>query len=1026
MSPTLVILTGVFQTVLSASLHVALLIVMVLVVQRLFRRQISSQCRYLLWLLVVGRLLFPMVPQSSLSLLGLFQWSGQSNVFHANTSPHVARNDETAGASVVPDQNKLPATDSVAGETSQPFIASEPPSLFTPPTIDAQNVPANSPVGLIDTGSLVWLLGFVLLVGRDCVMHFRTSRFINALEYTPDPRLAALFDECKCELGVTRNVQLLTCDRLIPPGIFGVFWPRVIVPRRLSLVMSDEELRFLFLHELIHFQRNDVPVALVTSVLRCMHWFNPLVWYAERRMTEDRELACDTAVLRRITPAQYQSYAETVVKVLEQLLTAKPAFGTVSMAYGKASMKRRLSMLSSFQEPTWRQFVVGVLLLITLTVTGLTRPSVADTKLKAEKSEQENATPPRQAGIRFGSDTLRHDGDAKFLDFSPDGNWIACSSRAEHVFIFDAATGKPLRRIEVGEHARRVCGLQFSPVDGSLVVGSQDKIYFYSPASGELLRTLPISFEDRVQLGFDWKFDISADGEQIVLLPAEFGQTCIVLDVNAGKEIARFERQLDWSYQANFSPDGKSLAFASLDPGAKVWDIASGKLEYTLPGHDHSPGGAVKQYAMTLGYSPDGKTLATGASKEIFLWDVETKQLRQKLLVSRNKNLFISIAFTPDSKTVVGGSQDGNVYVWNAETGKLRYELSSMGSLKCVAISADGTKLAASCWHNRLLVWDLQTGKPLFPNPTGHRYSVKAVTFTPDGNQIVSSSGSRQILFWDAQSGELVRPINTKDRSHSLHFLSDGKRLISGGHGREGITVWDSETGERIRRFGQIGLPRNNHFMRAFQLSTDEKRLVVAGFDSDRFTLQFSSWDFENHRRSLKFIEGDIRAAPAIAIHPDCNLAAIGYGDEILIWDLRSGEQIAELKGHKHNVKSLAFSPDGERLVTGSLDGTVRVWNRNTFEQIQIFSAEQPIAVVSYSPDGQVIAAGGGYRGRPARSANRSQVIFWDASSGNKIGHVSGQRANVTALGFSADGDRIASGHEDGYLFVWQVPTTEN
>ncbi|MCL5770281.1 MAG: M56 family metallopeptidase, partial [Planctomycetes bacterium] len=163
----------------------------------------------------------------------------------------------------------------------------------------------------------VWLAGAAaLLVGlltTGCRRRWRTRRKrpLTVAE------VLDLLEDCKQEMGVYAPLALIETDAAASPALYGFIRPRLLLPAGLTESFSLPELRHVFLHELGHVKRGDIPLNWLTTLLLILHWFNPLVWYAFRRMQADRELACDALALSYSGDRERQFYGRTVIKVLE-------------------------------------------------------------------------------------------------------------------------------------------------------------------------------------------------------------------------------------------------------------------------------------------------------------------------------------------------------------------------------------------------------------------------------------------------------------------------------------------------------------------------------------------------------------------------------------------------------------------------------------------------------------------------------------------------------------------------------------
>lgn len=281
-----------FGWLLRNSAHAAVLALVVWGLERTVCRRLPPRWRYGLWLLVVVRLLIPIAPGSPLSLFNLFDFAPAS-------LSGVAR--QLLGLpSPVP--VPLPETPHPLADTPPWFLGAL--ALWLP--------------GALILGVLVW---------RD------QQRLRDALGGAPvlEPGLLDLLEQSKGVMGVRRSVELVETARMSAPAITGWWRPRILLPEGLLPRLTPDETRFLLLHELAHVKRWDIALNWVLAVVQVLHWFNPVVWFALRRLLTVREEVCDNLVLRRSFQGAAREYGLTLIRLLEECAPRRllPAYAGV-------------------------------------------------------------------------------------------------------------------------------------------------------------------------------------------------------------------------------------------------------------------------------------------------------------------------------------------------------------------------------------------------------------------------------------------------------------------------------------------------------------------------------------------------------------------------------------------------------------------------------------------------------------------------------------------------------------------------
>ena len=172
-------------------------------------------------------------------------------------------------------------------------------------------------------------------------------------------------------------------------------------------------------------------------------------------------------------------------------------------------------------------------------------------------------------------------------------------------------------------------------------------------------------------------------------------------------------------------------------------------------------------------------------------------------------------------------------------------------------------------------------------------------------------------------------------------------------------------------------------------------------------------------RKACRFdnaiLEGHTRAVKTVSFSPDGKRIVSGSGDEtIRIWDATTGKELETLEGHTAGVTSVSFSPDGKRIVSGSSDNTIRIWDATTgkeFETLKGHTAD--VETVSFSPDGKRIVSG----------SWDNTIRIWDATTGKELETLEGHTRAVKTVSFSPDGKRIVSGSWDETIRIWDATT---
>jgi GTPase SAR1 family protein len=288
-----------------------------------------------------------------------------------------------------------------------------------------------------------------------------------------------------------------------------------------------------------------------------------------------------------------------------------------------------------------------------------------------------------------------------------------------------------------------------------------------------------------------------------------------------------------------------------------------------------------------------------------------------RMVLEGHNSHVVDVTVTPDGKTVVSGSNDGNLKVWDLETGQCRATfVSYTGGVIGLAVTPDGQIVVSGSEDNTLKVWDLATGQ-CRATFKGHTSQVYCVAITPDGKTVVSGSWDNTLRVWDLATGQCRATF----RGHTSYVLGlaitpDGKTVVSGSDDKT-LKVWDLATGRCRATF-----KGHSKYVGKVVITPDGQTVVSGSADE---TLRV--WDLATGRCRATF-EGHTSNVWGVAVTPDGKTVISGSADGTLkVWDLATGHCRATFKDHINAVTGVAITPDGKTVVSGSWDKTLRVWD---------------------------------------------------------------------------------------------------
>lgn len=379
-----VTLTSFFEWLLTASFMGSVLVLFIFAAKFVLRDKLSPRWTYVLWMLLIVRLILPWTPETSFSVYNLIPIERFSTtevnhpqLDHSETPVTSKTNPPTTEQSNTP----LLQEPTVLTEVDKPKAVHNPSNLVQSTSLKFT---------LLQFLSLLWLAGFVLVVAILLVVNLR---FRNRMKHEPSitvKRIQQLFMTSKQMMGIKRRILLIRSNKVPIATLSGVMSPKLLLPDTILNSLTDDELKHLFLHELSHMKRGDIAINGLMNLLLAMHWFNPLLWYAYHKMREDQELACDAMALVHLPSEQSQAYAFTLIKLLEMVPSRSSLANTASISSGKKEMYRRINMIKAFKKQTYKSALLGIIVMLILSSCALTSPkAVAPEPIDADHLQLE-------------------------------------------------------------------------------------------------------------------------------------------------------------------------------------------------------------------------------------------------------------------------------------------------------------------------------------------------------------------------------------------------------------------------------------------------------------------------------------------------------------------------------------------------------------------------------------------------------------------------------------------------------------
>lgn len=317
---------------LLCNIFISIIIGILLLAKHMLRNSLTNRMNYNLWFLLLGLLAVPFLPVRLSQFLQIFSWFG-SLKSTASSSDGTVMEDITVLSQ--------PGTVNWMNDFSISV------SRKTPST-----------VGLILC--ILWGIGIFIMIVLMIKSMLRFNTIKKSALPLQNPAVRRLYYDCLDEMHITKPIPVYSTAFLSSPIIVGLFRPCIYLPIHLISDYSTNDIRYMLMHELAHYKYKDALANYFMNIMGVLYWFNPLVWYSLKEMKNDREVACDTSVLKLLHEDAYKDYGNTLINFAEKVSLTPFPF-TTGISGGMKQMQKRVINIVSYHPASFRKKIYSTL-----------------------------------------------------------------------------------------------------------------------------------------------------------------------------------------------------------------------------------------------------------------------------------------------------------------------------------------------------------------------------------------------------------------------------------------------------------------------------------------------------------------------------------------------------------------------------------------------------------------------------------------------------------------------------------------
>lgn len=337
-----------WDIVLQASFYGTIVGVFILVTKKVLRKKLNGRFHYLIWMLLIIKLIVPVGPESNISIFNKIPAYNVYKYNAENTNEYYEQAGNKENTGIQESENNI-----VTGSYNN--------------NID---ISGNIESSIKDYLPFIWIIGTINIIAVMLFSQIFLCKKIRLNNRDNENSIEENLDRCKNKMAINRDIKVVVNDFVNTPSLFGVIKPKILIPSSM-INLSDKELEYIFLHELAHYKRKDILFNYILLILQAIHWFNPAIWYLFKRIREDMELGTDEIVLKNLDDKEHKEYGKAILTVLEKIKSSKFTPGVLGIIEDKKTVKNRIEMIKNMKLNKNKKLVFTIFGMIAIILLGV-------------------------------------------------------------------------------------------------------------------------------------------------------------------------------------------------------------------------------------------------------------------------------------------------------------------------------------------------------------------------------------------------------------------------------------------------------------------------------------------------------------------------------------------------------------------------------------------------------------------------------------------------------------------------------